>query len=169
MSGVVLAPMSTPTGLTERLFLHETRSPGYGSSYNRDESLKAMRLMRQAVENRLRKPGLWGAPGETDEIGIIAVTSQFGKFGLYPKIPASFLSQVELILQAANGKGPQSAAYAQHVQDAIDAATEANPPVELRGLGVVAWRTSGHGSPGPNFQPIATIQGNTFFALKRRK
>ncbi len=101
MPALALAPLSTPEGLMERLFLHETRSPGYGASYNGDEALKAMRLMRQAVENRLKAPKLWGAPGARDEIAIIANKSQFAEFGAYPNIPASFLSQVELILALA--------------------------------------------------------------------
>lgn len=168
MAVIALAPLSTPAGLMERLFLHETRSPGYGASYDADEAFKAMRLMRQAVENRLKAPKLWGAPGARDEIGIIANKSQFGEFGSYPNIPASFLSQVELILALANNaKDSRHAVYAQHVQNAIVAATEVTQPVELRGLGVVAWRTAGHGSPGRNFRAVTTLQGNTFYALAR--
>ncbi len=147
----------------ERLFLHETRSPSYGASYDPDDSLKAMRLMRQAVENRLSEPNLWGARGATDEIGVITVRSQFGQFASYPNLPISFMAQVDLIVSLANSPGDsRAAANARHVGDAITAATEITPPVGIAGLGVVAWRTAGHGSPGTRFRAVMTLQGNTF-------
>ncbi len=56
MDVVELDPLTTTAGLMERLFLHETRSPAYGKSYSQPDSLKAMRLMRQVLRNRLKHP-----------------------------------------------------------------------------------------------------------------
>jgi len=161
-----LHPLSTPAGLMERLFLHETRSPAYGARYDRDESLKAMRLMRQVVANRLKHPRLWGAPGAKDEIGIITIKSQFGQFGLYPNLPPPFMAHVDAMVASANDASSSlHAANLQHVQDAVTAATEADPPADLVALAAVSWRTEGHGSPGGNFRAVVTVQGNTFYAI----
>ena len=47
MADVQLAPENTDAGAMERLMLLETYSPGRVGFYDRDESLRAMRLMRQ--------------------------------------------------------------------------------------------------------------------------
>ncbi len=166
MTTIALDPQSTPAGLMERLFLHETMSPAY-AAYDRDDSLKAMRLMRQVLENRLLNARYWGAPGATSVIDIITIRSQFGAFGDYPDIPARFMSPVYAMVHLANTPSDQrSAANAQHVQDAITAATEANPPADVKIANLVAWRTAGHSSPGARFVAAVTIQGNTFYTAE---
>ena len=165
---VQLAPLTTPAGLMERLFLHETRSPAYGGSYDRVASLRAMRLMRQVLHNRLKHPEQWGARNATNEIPLITIKSQFGQFGLFPRLPVTFMAQVEEMVASANSSGSYlHAANLAHVQDAILAATEASPPDEIAALGIVSWRTARHGSPGSNFRPVVTVQGNTFFEACR--
>ena len=165
---VQLDPLTTPAGLMERLFLHETRSPAYGRAYDQADSLKAMRLMRQVLRNRLKHPEQWGARGATDEIPLITIRSQFGQFGLYPRLPVTFMAHVEEMIASANTPGSYlHAANLAHVRDAITAATEENPPADIAALGVVSWRTAGHGSPGPRFRAVVTVQGNTFFEVYR--
>lgn len=165
MAGTELDPLNTPIGLMERLFLHETRTPLF-PSYKREDSLKAMRLMRQALRNRLKHPREWGAAGATSIVDIITIRSQFGAFADYPDLPARFMRDPYMIVHLANAPNdPRSAKCAEHVKDAITAATEQSPPAGASVADVVAWRTENHGSPGPRFRMAITLQGNTFFTV----
>ena len=155
---------ATNAGAMERLFLLETRTPAYGD-YDEAESLRAMRIMRQVIENRLKAPRLWGAPGATTETEVIAVSSQFAGFGGYPELSADMSSLLATILKLANSAAdPRRAKYARFVQDAIIAATEASPalPAYAEAAG---WRTSRHSPPGANFRLIISLQGNDFYAV----
>ena len=62
---VELPPKTTDAGTLARLLL-ETSAPN-DSGYDRVESLRAMRLMRRVVENRLAAPGRYRAEGAEDE------------------------------------------------------------------------------------------------------
>lgn len=66
-----LASSSTTAGAMKRLFLLEAVSPGYGDTCDETENLPAMRLMRRTIENRLKAPGTYGAPGATSETDVI--------------------------------------------------------------------------------------------------
>lgn len=158
---------TTPAGCMERLFLIETQSPAYVGAYNEVDSLKAMRLMRQVVENRLKASAQWGARDAKDEIDVIAIGTQFAGFADYPTLPAGLKSLVLETLRLANSPNdPRSADYAQFVRDAITAATE---PTSPQGAvpNLVAWRTSNAKikSPGPRFKEYMVVQGNRFFTV----
>ena len=165
MPDVQLAPENTNEGAMERLMLLETYSPARVGSYNRNDSLRAMRLMRQVIENRLRAPARYSAAGAQDETDIITLGNQFANFGDYPDLPASIKTNLVDILRIANAaKDARQPAYAQFVQDAITAATERVPAVGPVDTTATGWRTTLHHSPGNNFRIITTLQGNTFFA-----
>ena len=54
----------------ERLFLLEATSPGM-PGYLAIENLRAMRLMRQTIKNRLKSAAEYGARGATNETDIV--------------------------------------------------------------------------------------------------
>lgn len=168
MTDIALAAEDTDVGCMERMLLLETTSPAYEGRYDRDDSLKAMRLMRQVVENRLRAPvkSRFGEPSDADSwTDIIAVGSQFAGMGDYPELPAALKNNLAEFLRLANAaRDPRQPVYAQFVQDAITASTEAAPPQEARFPNVVAWRTHGASSPGAGFRLLVTVQGNDFYS-----
>ena len=90
MPDVQLSPESTDAGAMERMFLIETRDPSR-PDYTRADSIKAMRWMKQVVDNRLAAPrkSRFGEPNDaTTETDIISVGNQFYGFGAYPRLRA---------------------------------------------------------------------------------
>ena len=145
--------------------LLETYSPGRVGFHNQGESLRAMRLMRPVITNRLPEPGQYSAAGAKADTDIIELGNPFAGFQDYPDLPATLKANLAEILRVANAvKDSRRAAYGQFVQDAIMAATEATPPLGPVDTTATGWRTALHHSPGINFRIIATLQGNTFFA-----
>lgn len=165
MPGIALDPENTNAGAMERLMMLETYSPAQRGLYDQAESLHAMRLMRQVIENRLKTPSRYSAAGATGEVDIVRLGNQFAGFGDYPDLPASLKGNLADILNIANSsKDPRSAAYAQFVKDAVTAATEPAAAFAPLDVSATGWRTFAHHSPGKNFRIITTLQGNTFFA-----
>lgn len=110
MTALVLASEDTDAGAMERVFLLETADPAQ-AIYDRTASLKAMRWMKQVVDNRLAAPrkSRFGEPDNAStETAIIAVGNQFAGFGEYPQLSAiSMLSSLpcytSLILPMIDG------------------------------------------------------------------
>jgi hypothetical protein len=160
-----LDPENTDAGAMERLMLLETYSPARLGLYDRQQSLRAMRLMRQVIENRLKAPSRYSAPGARDPTDIVRLGNQFAGFRDYPTLPSSLRVNLINIVRIANDDGDQrAAAYSNFVQDAITAATEKLPALGAIDVTATGWRTAAHASPGMNFRVITTLQGNTFFA-----
>ncbi len=148
----------------ERLFLLEAITPGM-PGYVAVENIRAMRLMRQTIENRLKSPAEYGARGAITETDIVDLGGQFAGFGGYPTLDADMAYNLALILRLANDpRDRRRTAYARYVQDAVTAATEATVPPVADYVDVTAWRTSGAGSPGPRFRLLTTLSGNDFYA-----
>jgi len=159
----MLAAPNTDAGAMERLMLLETMTPAR-RDYNREDSIQAMRIMRQTIENRLRTPSQYGAPDAKTETDVIAVGNQFAGFGSYPTLDADLSGLLQEILDIAqSSKDPRHLKFAQFVSDAITAATEAISP-GARYADATAWRTHNRGSPGGRFRLIASLQGNDFYA-----
>ena len=150
----------------ERMFLLETADPTR-PDYNQADSLKAMRWMKQVVDNRLAAPqkSRFGEPANaTTETDIISVGNQFAGFGDYPTLSAAFKGKLALVLHLATATNdPRNADYAGFVSNAILAATEVQPPSEARVPSLAAWRTKTTRSPGGDFRLYQTLQGNTFY------
>lgn len=162
-----LDPSNTPAGALERVFLAETATPS-AANYDLDDSLKAMRFMRQVIENRLKFGHAYGAPrGAKTEIDVISVGSQFEGFGRYPKLRPGIARNIAETLHIANSPHDhRSDDYAKFVANAVLAATEGAPPADARiPANVVAWKTSDSASPGPNFVLAGQAQGNDFYAV----
>lgn len=160
---VTLDAPTTNAGAMERLMLLETMTPAR-RGYDRADSIKAMRITRQIIENRLRRPAEYGAPGAATETEIVAVGTQFAGFGSYPTLDADLTGLLNLILAKAHDqKEPRQAEYSQFVLDAMTAATEAIPS-GARYADATAWRTHDHGSPGGRFRLLVSLQGNDFYA-----
>ena len=161
-------PEQTAVGAMERVFLAETTSPGL-PSYNADESLRAMRFMRQVIENRLNSHNpIYGAPvWAKTEIDVIRVGTQFRGFGRYPTITRPIGGLIADCLKIANAEhDPRSPSYAKFINNAILAATEAKPPPEASiPINLVGWKTGKSGSPGPNYIFAGTVQGNDFYTV----
>ena len=166
MPDLQLDPASTDAGAMERMMLLETDDPNH-HTYNRAESLKAMRWMKQVVDNRLAAPrkSRFGEPNDaTTETDIISVGNQFEGFGDYPTLSADKNAKIYRLLSIGGATGdPRSAKYAGFVADAITAATELQPPTEARILNLAAWRTQGSKTPGGDFKFYMNLQGNTFY------
>lgn len=166
MSDLRLDRESTDAGALERLFLLETADPDQGI-YDRAQSLKAMRWMKQVIDNRLASPvkSRFGEPANaTSETDIIAVGNQFAGFGDYPSLSASFKAKLYRLVYLGAYPDPRGSRYAAFVADAITAATEPAPPPADRVPDLAAWRTSGRGTPGGAFRFVAGLQGNDFFS-----
>ncbi len=166
MADLKLDPASTDAGAMERMFLLETNDPDQ-HSYNRAESLKAMRWMKQVVDNRLAAPkkSRFGEPSDAaTETDIISVGNQFAGFGDYPTLSGVDNAKLYKFLHIGGVTGdPRSAKYAGFVADAITAATELQPPTEARIVNLAAWRTQNSRPPGGDFKLYLTLQGNTFY------
>ena len=166
MPDLKLDPESTDAGAMERMFLLETNDPDQ-HSYNRAESLKAMRWMKQVVDNRLAAPkkSRFGEPNDaTTETDIISVGNQFAGFGDYPTLSAGDNAKIYKFLHIGGiGSNARSAKYSGFVADAITAATELQPPPEARIPNLAAWRTQNSRPPGGDFRFYMTLQGNTFY------
>jgi hypothetical protein len=160
-----LADPSTNAGAMERLFLLEAYTPAYVGTYDATQNLVAMRLMRQTIENRLKSPGQYMAGGATAETDIIELGNQFAGFSTYPTLDPGMTLRLQDILTIANTpKHPMQTAFAQFVNDAITAATESLTISVTKYPNVTAWRTKNSGSPGPRFQMLQTLSGNTFYS-----
>ena len=161
---IALDPEATDTGAMERLFLLEATTPGM-PGYVAAENLRAMRLMQQTIENRLKSPAEYGARGATSETDIVDLGGQFAGFGGYPTLDADMAYNLKLVLRIANDPlDRRRPAYAQYVRDAVTAANEATLPPVADHADVTAWRTSGSASPGPRFRLVETVSGNDFYA-----
>ncbi|CAI9121067.1 hypothetical protein [Brytella acorum] len=153
-----LPPENTDAGALVRLLLLETIGP-LESSYNRDESLKAMRLMRQVVENRLRTPARYMAAGATSEQDIVRLGNQFAGFRDYPTLPGLLAGKLaKLVSESA-----RYPAVATFIRDAIEVVSA--PTSGAASTTVAAWRTTGRGAPGRNFRLIGNYQGNSFYEV----
>lgn len=162
---IVLAPAGTDVGAMERLFLLEAVTPAYPRKFDADRNLEAMRLMRQTIENRLKSPQEYTAPGARTATDIIELGNQFAGFGGYPNLSGGMTTNLADILRIANDpRHPHQGKYARFVNDAITAATESVFPVRATHPNVTAWRTQGSGSPGKRFHMLVTLSGNTFFS-----
>lgn len=155
---IALPPEATDSGALARLLLIETRAPS-APGYNRDDSVKAMRLMRRVVENRLAAPARYAARGATTEQDIVRMGNQFAGFRDYPTLPGLLALKLGRLLDSARAGHSDTQAF---VSDAVMVATDAtsNPTYSQ----VTAWRTTGRGSPGPGFQFLVSLQGNDFYA-----
>lgn len=162
--GVILDAASTNAGAMERLFLLEATTPGQ-RSFVASQNLKAMRLMRQVIENRLKSPGEYGARGAQSQTDIIEMGNQFAGFGGYPALDGDMSYNIALFLRIANAfNDSRQATYAQYVRDAVTAATEVTTPPVADYADVTAWRTAKTASPGARFRLLTTLSGNDFYA-----
>ena len=161
---VQLDAPGTEAGAMERLFLLEATTPGQ-RSYVASENLRAMRLMRQVIENRLKSPTEYGARGARSDTDIIEMGNLFAGFGGYPALGGDMTYNLALFLRIANSANDRrQATYAQYVQDAITAATESIIPPTAAYADVTAWRTTTTASPGARFRFLTTLSGNDFYA-----
>ena len=162
---LTLLPSSTATGLLELIMIHETRSPLL-PGYDKDQGLRAMRLMRQCIENRTRHPALFGAKvpsGFSAEYSIMKVRKAFADFADAPDLPLAFMRDANQIITLAHQPTDRRyrACY-DHVKNAITAATEPVPPTNVIKPNLYYWRTEGHKPPDvPTVYLVETVQGNT--------
>ena len=154
----------TNAGAMARMMIIETLAP-FDPGYDPDESLVAMRLMRQTIENRLASPAEYLARGAANEEDIIRLGNQFEGFRDYPTLPSRLATKLNsIVLGAIKGNVKHRAAYIEFINNAVTAASEAISPAVARYPGVTAWRTSGHGAPKGRFRLLAIVQGNSFYA-----
>lgn len=155
-SDPLLDPNSDAGALT-RLLLVETYAPS-NPHYDREDSLKAMRLMRRVIENRLLSPARYGAPGATTDRDIVKLGNQFAGFRDYPILSAGLSAKLHSLL-TLRAHGDER--VTQFIDDAVTVATEVGViPAYLQ---VTAWRTQNSSSPGSNFHFVASLQGNDFY------
>jgi len=160
---IQLDPEATPAGLRERLFLHETLSPGF-PQYNRDDALRVMWFIRQVLANRVAHPRVFGLRSPQTEASIITDPRQFPGFEGYPHLDSGSMANVyQCVLLANAPHDRRQAAYRQHVVDAITVATAAGIPADQRVPTAGGWKRHGTPSPGPKFQFYRSLQGNDYY------
>lgn len=77
---------------------------------------------------------------------------------------ARVAARIQAVLDIANNqKDRRRAALATHVNTAIARANAENLPADPSPEKLVAWRTSGSGSPGAGFTFYKTVLGNDFY------
>lgn len=179
-----LPPSDDPVGLTARLLIAESLTPG-AAAYDEGVVRRGMIEMRATLSNRLTSPRDFCAAGAQDEIGIITAVCpggghQFAGFSLdggQVSIDAPVARRIQDCVDRANSGSDD---YARFVQAAVDVANSSYPSAfaDLTDIGGIAvksgpfgWRTAGHGSPGGRFVAIpislgGVIAGNQFFTLK---
>jgi hypothetical protein len=183
---ISLPPLSTEAGAVAHMLVNECNPPGipHDPHYNEAETLRAMRLMKVVLDNRLNHrppassgylPSMFGAPNATTLADVIigGQIAGFSRSGGAIHVAPAVMAHINAIVNEANHGLP--GAYFRHVQHAIDVA---NAPVvadEFASLSTVGgvsvlgrtygWRP--HGSPGSNFVaiPNGLIQGNQFYTL----
>lgn len=159
---ITLPDRNTDAGAEARILLAECPGPGY-ASYAPEAAREAMQLMDAVLWNRLRNPAPFGARGATHIAGIIKARGQFQGFGSYPAYSAAIRRNLEAELAIANNPHDRRhAAYADFVQTAIAIAQSTDYRDPSPGT-LVAWRTSGSGSPGRQFLFYRTVLGNDFY------
>jgi len=158
-----LPDKNTEAGMLARLLLAESGQPG---AYDRAETKRGMQWMKLVLQNRLKEPRRYSAPGAGSLIDIVKAEGQFAGFESYPTLK---IATIDDVLGAANDDN--SALQEQFITFTLDAVEVANAPTidDPTGTrsGLIGWRTRGSGSPGPNFvaygKPLA---GNQFYTLK---
>ncbi len=159
-----LDPDNTPTGAMEQAFLTETHTPDNGALYSPEDTLVAMRLMRQVVENRLKNPSEYDARGATTAFGILTASGQFPEFKSTGALTPKQQKKLHDVLEATqSSNSPLYKEYAQYVQLAMQVAHEELNPSTVKWPNVTGWRTKKSGSPGTGFYKIGDFGGNTFF------
>ena len=155
---------TTDAGAMANLFLNEAAGPHKEATL----TLKAMGWMRCVLENRLRHPGMFGAPGATTLTQIIKAAGfgvQFAGFNTYPTLPASIQANIDAKLSiAADLSDPRQARYLAFVKAAITAATQP-APADPCPTGLYFWRTAGASGPGGKSSLYQSLDGNDFYTL----
>lgn len=159
---ITLPDESSNAGVEARTLLAECRGPA-ARDYTFADATEAMQLMDVVLRNRLKTPGPFMARGATDMAGIVRARGQFAGFENYPKYSAMIRANIQDALNIANNpKDHRSAAYAEFINKAIEIAKALRYTDPSPGT-LVAWRTSGSGSPGRTFKFYKTVLGNDFY------
>lgn len=131
-------------------------------------------MMRRVIVNRLDSGSAkeFMAAGARDIRDIVTASDQgnvqFAGFEHYPNINGKKLKTINdkmaIVNDATNTQW--NAKYAEFYDAALLAATESLPP-DPSPTGLFGWRTTGKGSPSPEFLEFKTLGRNTFFTHKR--
>jgi len=159
---LTLPDESSNAGVETRILLAECRGPA-ARDYTFAAATEAMQLMDVILRNRLKNPKPFMARGATDIAGIVRARGQFAGFENYPKYSAMIRANIQDALNIANNpKDSRSAVYAQFINKAIEIAKSVRYSDPSPGT-LVAWRTSGSGSPGGTFKFYKQVLGNDFY------
>jgi hypothetical protein len=160
----ILPNENTDAGAMARLFINEAAGPHAKA----DLTVQAMGWMRCVLQNRLKYPGKFGAPGATTITQIITAhvrAIQFAGFDSYPAIQPSMNANIQAKLAIASDKTDRrQAIYLNFVKAAIAAAT-GPAPVDPCATGLYFWRTAQASGPGGKAVYYQTLDGNDFYSL----
>ncbi|WP_340620051.1 hypothetical protein [Xenorhabdus siamensis] len=168
----ILSKISIPTDLTPEqkamlmVLLAETKSPdSLGTKYDEKEAKDTMQYMHDALLNRVKSPKAHelDVPKHGNKlIGLISGPRTIEGFQQYPNIKTDIKDRIDSMIATANdGTHSKFLAYRRLITNAINIA-KSN---KISNVEIVAWRTTGRGSPGPNFIKLFSLQGQDFYKL----
>jgi hypothetical protein len=163
---IKLSPRNDDDGAEVRVLLAECRGPSF-NDYTLDDATESMQLMDRVLFNRLKNPAKFGANGATTVGDIIRAPGQFRGFEHYPNYSHAIVNMLQSIINIANNaKDKRHEDFTDFINAAIDVANNQSIQDPSPGT-LVAWRTAGSGSPGPDFTIHTTILGNSFYYIPK--
>jgi hypothetical protein len=159
---IQLPPKGHDPGRESRLLLAECRGPAQ-AGYNLSDATQCMQLMDVVLWNRVDNPRPFLAK-HPSLLAVITAPGQFQGFQSYPNYSHDIVIRIQQMIDIANNpKDPRHATHASHVRAAIQV-SEANT-IDDPSPDLVAWRTGGSSSPGPNFTFYRTVLGIDFYSV----
>ncbi len=165
---LALPPVGTEDHILASMLIVENISPGQRSFVSADQTLISMQWMRWVLVNRLRFGSAHFGAGKvaTTLTNSIKAPNQVKGFERYPSIETGQKMVIDDVLKMANDStNANFQTYRQYVQNAIDVARGVKSGSDPCSTGLYAWRTSGRGSPGPNFIFYESRGGQDFYTL----
>lgn len=121
---IALPPRDDHIGLETRVLLSECRTPSH-RSYTAADAQTCMQLMDRVIWNRVGNPRRFGAPSGASLRDIITQRGQFAGFESYPNYNVAIIHRIQDMVNIANNsRDARHAAFASHVQLAINVATD---------------------------------------------
>jgi hypothetical protein len=158
---IQLPPRETDQGLEARVLLAECRGPGM-PGFDQGMATSCMQLMDLVLWNRVDDPKPFLAK-EATLLAVVKARGQFAGFENYPHYSGGIASNIQSIIDIANSpKDPRHSKYSAYVRSALTiVGTEKIDDPSPGNL--VAWRTGGTHSPGPDFTLYKTVGGIDFY------
>src|SRR5438067_2501101 len=119
---IALPVKTTDEGLESRILLAECRGPSF-PNYVLADAKTCMQFMDRVLWNRVANPTPFGAKDST-LLSVVKAKGQFGGFENYPSYNAGIRKNIQDMMDIANNnKDKRNAAFAAHIQAALEVAS----------------------------------------------